>query len=180
MPPQPCPHRPWSSGKPPQLGSCSRVAVEEPRPAAAPRCPPFSLREPLTSHASTKSPAAWAWLAASPSPPWPIPSLSPPMSFSAFSQGRRKAPMQLFVRATREKKTAIGAHLACDFHCPTFSPCRAFGKKRPTRPPPHALHARTKAVACGTILPSHGSSASMLIWSSVWPSFDQSDYATFY
>jgi hypothetical protein len=153
MPPQPCPHRPWSSGKPPQLGSCSRVAVEEPRPAAAPRCPP---------------------------PPWPIPSLSPPMSFSAFSQGRRKAPMQLFVRATREKKTAIGAHLACDFHCPTFSPCRAFGKKRPTRPPPHALHARTKAVACGTILPSHGSSASMLIWSSVWPSFDQSDYATFY
>jgi hypothetical protein len=64
-----------------------------------------------------------------------------------------KKKRQLFVRATRVKETALGAHLACDFHCPTFSPCGAFGKNQ--RGPSYALRARTKAVACATILPSH-------------------------
>jgi hypothetical protein len=61
---------------------------------------------------------------------------------------------------TREKKTVLGTHLACDFHPPTSSSCRTFG----TNLGPTACTAcRIKAIGCGTLSLLHTISESKIV-----------------
>lgn len=93
---------------------------------------------------------------------------------------RKKKPPLRVCLGKKKKLFPHGTHPCThDSHACRHA-SREWWKKLVSRPHGALQLVNIDVSRCSVRSKSHGSSAPMLIWSSVWPYFDQLDYATFY